>query len=37
LSGGTDSSTITGVLSRASSDRVPAFSIGFSVDAYNVM
>jgi len=37
LSGGTDSSTVTGLLSRASNRPVDAFSIGFSVAEYDEM
>lgn len=35
LSGGTDSSTIVGLMSRLTGERVNAFSIGFDDEAYN--
>jgi asparagine synthase (glutamine-hydrolysing) len=35
LSGGTDSSTIVGLMSRLTRERVNAFSIGFTEDEYN--
>ncbi|MEM9253823.1 MAG: asparagine synthase C-terminal domain-containing protein [Pseudomonadota bacterium] len=37
LSGGLDSSTVTGVLSEISHQRAAAFSIGFSADGYDEM
>jgi asparagine synthase (glutamine-hydrolysing) len=37
LSGGTDSSTVTGLLSKQSSRAVPSFSIGFEAQGYDEM
>lgn len=37
LSGGTDSSTVTGLLRKISGAPVPAYSIGFNVDGYDEM
>jgi len=35
LSGGTDSSTVAGVLNEISESRIPTYSIGFDVDGYD--
>ncbi len=37
LSGGTDSSTIAGVLAELSTEKVPTYSIGFKADGYDEM